>query len=206
MRLLKLNAELESMARPKNNRNPMGSVRIVGGRWRGRRLPVLQREGLRPTGDRQRETLFNWLQGVLPESKCLDLFAGSGALGLEALSRGAQSLQAVELDREAALQLQDNIRLLEAQAKVFQGDWQDFLRADGSSYDVVFLDPPFAKQLLNKVIPLVDRNLSKAAWVYLEDDSSHQPPQWPERWQLKKEKISGGTVVRLFQVISRDTC
>lgn len=184
----------------------MGSVRIVGGRWRGRRLPVLQREGLRPTGDRQRETLFNWLQGVLPESKCLDLFAGSGALGLEALSRGAQSLQAVELDREAALQLQDNIRLLEAQAKVFQGDWQDFLRADGSSYDVVFLDPPFAKQLLNKVIPLVDRNLSKAAWVYLEDDSSHQPPQWPERWQLKKEKISGGTVVRLFQVISRDTC
>lgn len=194
------------MARPKNKLDPMGSVRIVGGRWRGRRLPVLQRPGLRPTGDRQRETLFNWLQGALPDARCLDLFAGSGALGLEALSRGAQCLQAVELDKGVAAQLRENFSLLGADATVQQGDWQNFLRTNEQRFDVVFIDPPFAKQLLNEVLPMLDQHLAGEAWVYVEDDASHEVPVFPERWKLKKEKISGGTAVRLFQLISRDTC
>lgn len=194
------------MARPKNKQSPMGSVRIVGGRWRGRRLPVLQRPGLRPTGDRQRETLFNWLQGVLPNARCLDLFAGSGALGLEALSRGAGYLQAVELDRGAAAQLRENIALLGAEATVAQGDWQEFLRTNEQRFDVVFLDPPFAKQLLGEVLPMLDQHLAEEAWVYVEDDAAHEAPTFPERWELKKERISGGTAVRLFQLVSRDTC
>ena len=195
------------MARPRIKQSPVvGSVRIVGGRWRGRRLPVLQRPGLRPTGDRQRETLFNWLQGVLLDARCLDLFAGSGALGLEALSRGAGHLKAVEIDKGAAAQLRENISLLGAEAEVVQGDWRAFLRADEQRYDVVFLDPPFAKQLLGEVIPWVDEHLADGAWVYLEDDAAHEAPEFPEHWGLKKEEISGGTAVRLFQLVSRDTC
>jgi len=194
------------MARPKIKHGPMGSVRIVGGSWRGRRLPVLHRPGLRPTGDKQRETLFNWLQGVLPGARCLDLFAGSGALGLEALSRGAMHLQSVELDRGAATQLRENVAVLGAEAAVAQSDWRRFLRADEQFYDVVFLDPPFAKQLLGEVLPRVDERLADGAWIYVEDDAAHEAPVFPARWQLKKERISSGTAVRLFQVISRDIC
>lgn len=183
-----------------------GSVRIVGGRWRGRRLPVLSRPGLRPTGDRQRETLFNWLQGELAEARCLDLFAGSGALGLEALSRGAGQLHAVELDRAAAAQLRQNIAALQAPATVFQGDWREALRAGGGPYDLVFLDPPFADALLPAVVELIDAQLAAGAWVYVEDDAANPPPGWSGNWSLKKEKTSGGVVARLFQVISRDTC
>lgn len=194
------------MARPKIKQSPMGSVRIVGGCWRGRRLPVLQRPGLRPTGDRQRETLFNWLQGVLPDARCLDLFAGSGALGLEALSRGAECLQAVELDKGAAAQLRENIAVLGADAAVAQGDWQAFLRTNEQRFDVAFLDPPFAKQLLGEVLPMLEKHLAEGAWVYVEDDAAHEAPMFPEGWELKKERISGGAAVRLFQLVSRDTC
>lgn len=192
------------MARAHNKSAPLGSVRIVGGRWRGRKLPVLQRPGLRPTGDRQRETLFNWLQGVLVDATCLDLFAGSGALGLEALSRGAASLQAVELDREAAQQLRQNVALLAAEAQVSQMDWQAFLSADNRRYNVVFLDPPFAQQLLPRILPELQQRLADEAWVYLEQGSDQPDPDWPMQWQLKKEKKSGGTIVRLFHVVSRD--
>ncbi len=181
-------------------------MRIVAGRWRGRRLPVLALPGLRPTGDRQRETLFNWLQGVVPGAVCLDLFAGSGALGLEALSRGAASLQAVELNRQAARQLESNVATLGADAEVHCDDWQRFLSANEQCFDLVFLDPPFAQKLLSAVLPEVDNCLNPGAWVYVEDDSNHQAPHWPCRWQLKKERISGGTAVKLFQVVSSDTC
>ena len=194
------------MARPRSKQSVVGSVRIVGGRWRGRKLPVLERPGLRPTGDRQRETLFNWLQAVVPDSHCLDLFAGSGALGLEALSRGAATLQAVELDREVAKQLRENVQLLAAPAKVAQVDWQDFLTADDQRYDVVFLDPPFAQQLLPEVLLVLQPRLAEEAWVYVEQGSDQADPEWPEGWLLKKQKKSGGTVVRLFHVVSRDTC
>ncbi len=194
-----------TMVQARKTQKRTGSVRIVGGSWRGRRLPVLDRLGLRPTGDRQRETLFNWLQGVLPGAVCLDLFAGTGVLGLEALSRGATYLQSVELDKAVAQQLQDNVRLLQADAKVVQGDWRRFLSADQQKYQLVFLDPPFKEQLLPVVLPLVDQVLATEAWVYVEDDAAHQPPEWPAHWKLKKEKISGGTAVRLFHIVSRDT-
>ena len=177
------------MGQARNKQKQPSSVRIVGGLWRGRRLSVLSRPGLRPTGDRQRETLFNWLQGVLPGSVCLDLFAGSGALGLEALSRGAAKLQAVELDRAVAQQLRENAQLLQANAKVQQTDWHCFLTNDQQKYQVVFLDPPFAEQLLPAVLPLVDQRLASEAWVYMEDDAAHQPPEWPVHWVLKKETL-----------------
>jgi len=179
----------------------LGSVRIIGGTWRGRRLPVLQQPGLRPTGDRQREMLFNWLQGAVSGAKCLDLFAGSGALGFEALSRGAERLQAVELTRQAAQQLRENAALLGAQAAVAHSDWEAFLATDKQQYSLVFLDPPFAEQLLPRVLPLLEGRLADEAYIYVEDDSAHQPPEWPQGWELLKEKTSGGTVSRLFRRI-----
>lgn len=192
------------MVKPRSNSSSVGSVRIVGGRWRGRRLPVLREQGLRPTGDRQRETLFNWLQNTVSEAHCLDVFAGSGVLGLEALSRGAASLQAVELNKRAAQQIQKNIDLLEANACVEQIDWQAFLGANTEKYQLVFIDPPFAQQLLSRVLPLVDAHLADSAWVYVEDASDHAAPEWPIHWQLKKEKTSCGTIVRLFHVASHN--
>lgn len=190
------------MVKKNKQRKSEGSIRIVGGRWRGRRLSVLDRPGLRPTGDRQRETLFNWLQGELHDTACLDLFAGTGVLGIEALSRGAGSLQSVELDRQAANQLQQNVEALEARAEVHTVDCFDFLSTNNQRFGLVFLDPPFALNLLPQVVALIDRHLLEKAWVYVEDDVAHSEPAWPANWQCLKEKSSSGTVIRLFRRVA----
>jgi 16S rRNA (guanine966-N2)-methyltransferase len=162
---------------------PPGRVRIIGGHWRGTRLDVPARPGLRPTADRVRETLFNWLMPVLPGARVLDLFAGSGALGLEAVSRGAASAQLVEADAGLARALGDTAARLGAgdRVSVHQGDALAFLRAPGPDYDVAFVDPPFAAGLWDQVLALLPARLAGDAWMYVESPAGQAlalPPAW----------------------------
>ena len=148
-----------------------GSVRIIGGRWRGRRLPVADMAGLRPTSDRVRETLFNWLASALPGARVLDLFAGSGALGLEALSRGACEAVLVERDAKLAESLRQTVAKLraEGEAQVVVADALAFLRAPlHGRFDIVFLDPPFAADLWPEAFAALPSWLAGAAWLYVE--------------------------------------
>jgi len=149
-----------------------GRLRIIAGRWRGRRLPVPSVDGLRPTPGRVRETLFNWLAPVVPGARCLDLFAGSGLLGLEALSRGAASCVAVERDRVAVQALIAARELLGAGTlEVHAGDVFAWLaQASPEPFDLVFADPPFHADLCPRVLAALahDRWLAPAARVYVE--------------------------------------
>ena len=148
-----------------------GSVRIIGGRWRGTRLPVLDAAGLRPTSDRVRETLFNWLAPVLPGARVLDLFAGSGALGLEALSRGAGEALLVERDAKLAESLRQTVARLDAgnEAQVVVADAPAFLRAPlHGRFDLAFLDPPFAANLWPAAFAALPSWLADDAWLYVE--------------------------------------
>jgi len=179
-------------------------VRIIGGRHRGRRLHFRPGPGLRPTPDRVRETLFNWLQGEIHGARCLDLFAGSGALGLEALSRGAAYVLAIESNRRAAQSLRDNVeRIGEAATVEVRG--ADALRllkvAPEWPFDVVFVDPPFASTLLPEACRLLEQNgwLGPAALVYLEQDA-HQPwPPMPPNWTILREGAAGQSAHRLLR-------
>lgn len=152
-----------------------GKVRIIAGRWRGTRLAVPDAPGLRPTPDRARETLFNWLQPVLPGARVLDLFAGTGALGLEALSRGAAEALLVERDPVLARALEDNLRRLDAGpgARVVRADAVALLAAPlHGRFDIVFIDPPFDASLWQPALAAIGPWLADDAWLYLES-----PPQ-----------------------------
>ncbi len=181
------------------------SIRIISGQWRGRRLPVLEVEGLRPTTDRVRETLFNWLMHEVSNSRCLDLFAGSGALGLECLSRGASHALFVELDRRAAAQLQQNIQALgcENSSEVSVQSAINLLNSPAQhQYDLVFIDPPFDSSLLAKTMFLLEQNgwLAEDAMVYVEQASRKDPEVTPERWQKYKEGKAGYCRYTLYRV------
>lgn len=181
-----------------------GSVRIIAGQWRGTRLAVPERPGLRPTSDRVRETLFNWLMPILPGARVLDLFAGSGALGLEAASRGAASVQLVEADRGLADALQGAVQRLQAltQVQVRCGDALAFLREAGeSSFDIVFVDPPFAAALWPEVLALLPSKLSAQAWMYLESPASHSPVLPPE-WGLHRENHTRDVRYALYRRVT----
>ncbi len=164
---------------------PRGSVRIVGGRWRGTRLPVADAEGLRPTSDRMRETLFNWLQPALPGARVLDLFAGSGALGLEAVSRGAREAVLVERDARLAASLRETAGRLAAagEVRVAEADALAWLRAPtvAGPFDVVFVDPPFVAGLWRAVLDALPGMLAPDAWLYLEGPAD-APPAAGEAW------------------------
>jgi 16S rRNA (guanine966-N2)-methyltransferase len=168
---------------------PPGSVRIIGGRWRGTRLPVPDAPGLRPTSDRARETLFNWLQPVLPGARVLDLFAGSGALGLEALSRGAREALLVERDPVLAATLSDSVQRLRAtsEAHVVRADALSFLKAPlHGRFDVVFLDPPFADDAWGPVLVALSPWLQDSAWLYLESPAERSLSPGPG-WRPQRE-------------------
>jgi len=166
-----------------------GKVRIIGGRWRGTRLDVADAPGLRPTSDRVRETLFNWLAPMLPGARVLDLFAGSGALGLEAVSRGAAS--AVLVERQPALVA--TLRALAARlpggdaVTVAQADAQAWLQSsrDGS-FDGAFVDPPFAADLWQAIVPALLPKLATDAWLYVESPPD-AAPTLPAQWALHRE-------------------
>ncbi|MBO0614379.1 MAG: rRNA ((966)-N(2))-methyltransferase RsmD [Pseudomonadota bacterium] len=149
-------------------------LRIIGGEWRSRKLRFADVAGLRPTPDRVRETLFNWLQTQVPGARCLDLFAGSGALGLEALSRGAGEVVMVEKHPAAARLLRENITLLGAQnALLLHDDAFRYLQRETVGFDLIFLDPPFRQNLLVPVLEaIVDKGLLKTGgMIYLEQEA-----------------------------------
>jgi 16S rRNA (guanine966-N2)-methyltransferase len=173
-----------------------GEVRIVGGAWRGRKLRFPVAAGLRPTPDRVRETLFNWLQFEIPGTHCLDLFAGSGALGLEALSRGASSVTFVEADAKAAGALQAALHQFggAGRATVESGDAFALLaRPPPAAFDVVFLDPPYDRRWLGRACEALEQGgwLAPGAWIYLEDAASHGEPALPPGWTLHRSKRAG---------------
>jgi len=171
-----------------------GQLRIIGGDWRGRKLNFPAVADLRPTSDRVRETVFNWLQFDVPGARCLDLFAGSGALGLEALSRGAREVVMVELDRQAAQQIGAHIKTLGSdKGRVEQSDVLHFLKGPARPFDVVFLDPPYKLGCLPQCCELLEQGgwLNDEAAIYLEDSSKNPPPELPENWELCRSKKAG---------------
>jgi 16S rRNA (guanine966-N2)-methyltransferase len=181
--------------RKQKGRSQAGRLRIVAGNWRSRLLDIADVEGLRPTSERVRETLFNWLSPAIHGATCLDLYAGTGALGLEALSRGAASVVFVERSPVAARQLRRNIEVLGARgATVLQQDALAWLGGEvGQRFDIVFLDPPFAAGLLGETCRLLQERgcLGEGAFVYLEQAAKAEPPELPAGWQLVKDRQAG---------------
>lgn len=172
--------------RPKNG--PLGSVRIIAGSLRGSKLPVPDRPGLRPTSDRVRETLFNWVQHELPGARVLDLFAGTGALGFEAASRGAAEVWMVERDPDLARSLREQAtRLKAAQVRVLAEDGLAWLgRSPAQAFDLVFLDPPFAAGLWEPAAAALAPWLAPEALIYVECPRN-VVPSLPQGWTLHRE-------------------
>lgn len=185
----------------KKTNRPAGQIRIIGGQWRGRKLPVPDSPGLRPTTDRVRETLFNWLAPSMVDARCLDCFAGSGALGLEALSRYAASATLLEMDRSVSQQLQQNLTTLKAtNGKVVNTNALTFLAQQGTPHDVVFIDPPFRKGLLEETLTLLENNgwLADDALIYVESEVENGLPPVPVHWDLHREQVAGQVAYRLY--------
>jgi len=180
-----------------------GRLRIVAGNWRSRLLDIADVPGLRPTSERIRETLFNWLAPEIHGKRCLDLFAGTGGLGLEALSRGAGSAVFVERSARAVHQLKANIEVLEAaQATVQHTDANEFLgRARAQCFDIVFLDPPFADDVLADLCRLIHEKdiLADGGLVYLEQDRAKESVALPDDWHVLKDKTAGNVRYMLVQ-------
>jgi 16S rRNA (guanine966-N2)-methyltransferase len=183
------------------------SVRIIGGGWRGRRVNFPDIPGLRPTPDRVRETLFNWLQHVVAGARCLDLFAGSGALGLEALSRGAKELVFVEQAVAASRALQEQLVRLggERRGQVVEMGATRYLRTPVQPFDIVFLDPPFGRDALAEYVPLLDAGnwVTVGGLVYLENEKLAGTPALPPHWELLKSKSAGEVGYHLARVNAR---
>ncbi len=197
------------MARRKQSgKSQAGRLRIVAGNWRSRLLDIADVEDLRPTGERIRETLFNWLAPTIEGSRCLDLFAGTGALGLEALSRGALEVVFVETSAVAVRQLRANVHVLDARgADVLNQDARAFLESEpGRRFDIVFLDPPFALDAVEETCRLLadTGHLADDALVYIEDDRARVVPPLPEGWRELRNKTTGNVRYRLVQARSKE--
>lgn len=178
-----------------------GRIRIIGGSLRNSRLEVPELPGLRPTPERVRETLFNWLAPVLDGARCLDLCAGTGALGIEALSRGAASVQFVERDAQAAQALRANLaRLKVAGGQVAMLEAQAFLHGTAQAHDLVFLDPPFALALWPALARQLEQGgwLAERGWIYVESPRG-QAPALPPNWQLHREGHAGEVRFALYR-------
>ncbi|MFC5436829.1 16S rRNA (guanine(966)-N(2))-methyltransferase RsmD [Rhodanobacter umsongensis] len=178
-----------------------GRIRIIGGSLRNSRLDVPDSPGLRPTAERVRETLFNWLAPMIEGARCLDLCAGTGALGIEALSRGAAGVQFVERDARAAQALRDNLMRLKASAgQVSVQDAAQFLQGAPQQNELVFLDPPFALQLWSPLARQLEQGgwLTARAWIYVESPR-HGPPELPAHWQLHREGHAGEVRFALYR-------
>jgi 16S rRNA (guanine966-N2)-methyltransferase len=176
-------------------------LRIIGGSWRGRKLAFAALPGLRPTPGRVRETLFNWLAPVIRGARCLDLFAGSGALGLEAASRGAGWCVLIERDVRAVRVLREQVARLGAQqVQVIEADALDWLTAGAQPFDIVFLDPPFHSGLLPDCVRQLECGgwLAPAAWIYLEAEPAVQLAL-PDNWEMYRERRAGQVSYRLVR-------
>lgn len=187
-----------------NASRQMGEVRIIAGLWRGKKLPVLTADGLRPTTDRVKETLFNWLMTDVAGSHCLDCFAGSGSLGFEALSRQAEAVIFLEKFADAAKLLQKNLQALKSDAGlVVQTDSLHYLNQTNphSPFNLVFVDPPFQQGFVPPILALLQKNhwLAENALIYVETEQNHPPLILPTGWEIIKEKQAGQVVSRLIQ-------
>jgi 16S rRNA (guanine966-N2)-methyltransferase len=180
----------------------IGCVRIISGLWKGRKLPVHDVEGLRPTTDRVKETLFNWIAQEIPASRCLDLFAGSGSLGFEAASRQAEQVNMVELNSSVYKQLQANLVALNAtNIALHHTDALNFLNQPATPHHIVFIDPPFRKELLQEIIEKLESRgwLADQAIIYIECEKELALNNIPENWSLYREKQAGQVCYRLFE-------
>jgi len=184
-----------------------GRVRIIAGQCRGRRISFPAVVGLRPTGDRLRETLFNWLAADLKGARCLDLFAGSGALGLEAASRGAGQVILLELNNTAARALSDNINLLGLKsATALNADTLNWLQQGTNTtkpFDIIFLDPPFDSTLLASAVATLAQQaslLAEDAMIYIEAPARQTMDFIPANWQLHRHKTAGDVTCQLYRV------
>lgn len=188
----------------KGTQKSRGRLRIVAGIWRSRVLEIADVEGLRPTSERIRETLFNWLTPRMAGARCLDLFAGTGALGLEALSRGAAAAVFVENSKVAIATLRRNLASLDASGAVIHaGSATEYIDAAGAeSFDIVFLDPPFADDNLAELCRLIDESelVTTNANVYLEQDRARPEPDLPDGWTVLKSKVAGNVRYTLAAV------
>ena len=186
----------------KPRRKQSSQLRIIGGEYRGRKLNFPDIQGLRPTPDRIRETLFNWLQFDIIGSHCLDLFAGSGALGFEALSRGASSVTFIDEHTEVISTIKSNIKILGTSNIVCcKADALDYLDhpSHRNKFNIVFCDPPFHQGFLPKVVDaLTSAILQPGALIYLEMEKGLIIPQLPENWRLHREKTAGQIHAMLF--------
>ncbi len=188
----------------KKKNNSRGLVRIIAGKHRGRRLPVLMHEGLRPTSDRVKETLFNWLMLEINQSRCLDLFAGSGSLGIEALSRGAGWVDFVEADQSVAKKISTNLQTLREQdnSRLTVGDALTMVEGIKSPYDIVFIDPPFGKELVERVVDgLINKQgIKDEGFIYIESghsDSYQLPKELIEKKHIKTSQVNA----TLYQLV-----
>lgn len=176
-------------------------LRIIGGEWRGRKIHFPDNDALRPTPDRVRETLFNWLMPVIQGARCLDLFAGSGVLGLEALSRGAGKAVFVDNHRQSIASLRDTCQLLGADnAELVSMDAAQYLRGKPTPFDIVFLDPPYASSLLAETAQLLQEQdwLTRTAFMYVEHDQNFDTNTLPAQWQLHRQKQAGQVCFSLY--------
>jgi 16S rRNA (guanine966-N2)-methyltransferase len=184
-----------------------GQVRIIGGKLRGRRLAVPDAPGLRPTPDRVRETLFNWLAPYLAGARVLDLFAGTGALGLEAASRGAASVKLVEQQRQAVTALRESLQKIPVpEAQLVAADALGFLASDTAQYDLILLDPPFAAGLLEPALAAIvrHRRLASGGFCYIEQPRDAALPPLPEGWTLHRSGRAGEVGYHLLHGPQRD--
>ncbi len=174
------------------------TLRIIGGHWRSRKLKFINAPNLRPTPDRVRETLFNWLQKATINARCLDLFAGSGALGLEALSRGAMEVVFVEKHRAAAQQLLQNLLLLKSSNRIIQTHAKDYLQKESKEFDIIFLDPPFRQNYIPQILDIIQEKQLLAAngLIYLEQEAE-QDYHW-QKWGLEPIKATKAGQVKSY--------
>jgi 16S rRNA (guanine966-N2)-methyltransferase len=186
-----------------NASSKRGALKIIGGQWRSRQIDVLDADGLRPTPNRVRETLFNWLQADIFNSRCLDLFAGSGALSFEAASRGAKNVVQIENNLAACVALKANVEKLDAtQVHTIQADALAYLtKPPPHQFDVIFIDPPFGLDLVLQSCELLEKNLWLAPYakIYIETETTLKF-NLPESWQLLKSKVAGEVAYSLFMV------
>ncbi|OGT22726.1 MAG: 16S rRNA (guanine(966)-N(2))-methyltransferase RsmD [Gammaproteobacteria bacterium RIFCSPHIGHO2_02_FULL_42_13] len=177
-------------------------VKIMAGKWRGRNIKFPTSDGLRPTANRTRETLFNWLAPVINHINCLELFAGSGSLGFESLSRGAGHVVMIDTSTEAVQQLKETAKTLNAEnLTIHQMTAEQYIQTSKEKFDLVFIDPPFSSNLVEPICHLLDKQdlLNPNAYIYIETQKKLSPPTVPASWQILKAKIAGQVAYYLIK-------
>ena len=191
------------MARSRAKHTQSSVLRIIGGQWRGRKIPFHPAPGLRPTSDRVRETLFNWLAADVHGARCVDLFAGTGALGLEALSRGAAHCTFVEPNASTLAGIAAALRTLDAEsmAQVTPGPAAAFCDQAPGPFDILFIDPPFAAGLVEGCCQEIEAHglVADGAAIYVEMSGRDDAPVVPQRWTLWRDKQAGEVAYRLYR-------